>query len=272
MRIGTFLCTMGAVFLLALPIAADSEDEDRNVFRPFVMLTGGLSTASDLAVESRGEASVVLYPGFYTIDPTIDPLVASPTVVEGPYSMSGPGWLAGGTLGFGNQWFDHQFKVSYRKSQQELTSYDLQVLTILYQPTVKLPLRVMGCPETAGICNSWLYLGIGLGGAQAKTKLPGVWNDTVNKAWVPRPVLGIVDGWSFAYQIALGFVFSFTRNIAVDVGYRYLGTVGFTVDTDPLLQCGIPNCNTEPLVPVLLREWNMSYSANEFSASLRFDF
>lgn len=230
----------GAITALALlstsSVWADTEDEDENAMKPFISALAGVSLFRNLNVYNRADETSTIFPE--------------------TYEMERPNFAVGGAVGIGDRSLDHQLRVDYRRSFQELSGAKFRVLSMMYQPTIKIHTSSVGLSRQDGPGGSWFYLGVGLGAAQGKTSLAGETDE--------QPVTGIVDDWEFAYQVAVGFVYALTDQIGIEIGYRYMGTTDFD----------IVNEKTTPLAfqPQTLLVEEMSFGTNEVTLGLRYQF
>lgn len=226
---------MTALALLWTPsVRADTADED--AMKPFVSALAGFSLFRNLNVYNDADETS--------------------TIFAETYDMESLNLAVGGAVGIADRSLDHQLRVDYRRSFQELSGAKFRVLSVMYQPAIKIHTSSLGLSQQDGPGGSWFYLGVGLGAAQGKTSLDGETDG--------QPVTGIVDDWEFAYQVAVGFVYGLTDRIGIEIGYRYMGTTDFDVEIE----------KTTPLTfqPQILLVEEMSFGTNEVTLGLRYQF
>jgi opacity protein-like surface antigen len=69
--------------------------------------------------------------------------------------------------------------------------------------------------------------------------------------------------WGFAYQLGAGVAFSFTENMAIDIGYRYkvINNAEFEIDED-----------SENVIPAVDEDAEKDYKSHNFLVGVRFGF
>lgn len=228
--------TMTLALLSTSTVWADTEDVNEDGMKPFVSALSGISLFRNLNVYSHQDKTSSIFPD--------------------TYEMDSPNFTVGGAVGVGDRSLDHQLRVDYRRSFQELSGARFRVLTVMYQPTIKIHTSSVGLAAKDAPNQAWFYLGFGLGAAQGKTSLIGETDG--------QPANGIVDDWEFAYQLAAGFVYPLTRSLGIEIGYRYVGTTDFD----------IVNEQTTPLTfqPQLLHVNELAFGTNEVTLGLRYQF
>jgi opacity protein-like surface antigen len=205
-----------ATMLLALTPVAQAADID---VAPepmglgwYVSIFGGWSHAKDQSFELETE-----------------PLSGSPDVFDVDLELD-DGFMVGAALGAHfNEWLRAEVEVSGHfhdvEGEGELTlgatEYDIQgeedALFALANLWIDLPFGDVFRPYVGG--------GIGFGRLDLDLSISNT-ADTADYTFIDD------DEWGFAYQIGAGVAFSFTENMAIDVGYRYkvINNAEFEID------------------------------------------
>ena len=244
-----------AIFWILLISASGAEaaEEDGNGTTSFVSVLGGISAYRNSEIVDAADKA------------------------SGPFpsgeAYNGSGFTAGAAVGIGGRFFEHQLRGDYRRSKAEKSAADFRVISVMYQPTLKVPVR-----------ESWFYLGLGIGAAQGKTTLSGKVDGIYclrlscreTAVW-ELPVSGIVDDWEFAYQLSAGFVYALTEQIGLELAYRYIGTTQFDVQKVPHYAEQNPPIDELPpggvnFQPDLITDDLLSFGANEVTFGLRYQF
>ena len=235
--------SLAGLLFFSVAQAEDEVDEDKSGF--FVSASLGATFFRSPEVRDRGPNSFELY--------------------SGPYTVESPNLVVGGALGLSTRYLDHRISYDYRSSDQKLSGAEFRVFTVMYQPTAKVPLSVLGASPDGFFGRSWVYLGFGVGAAQGKTSLSGEFYLPAPPFPEQRvPLIAHVDGWTFAYQAAVGVVFPITDQLGLEVGYRYVGSTDFQVVPAATVEENAP--------PVQLGDWALSYGTNELTIGIRFEF